>query len=193
MINFLTEIINNGCSIQCLYDQKNNNDGSLNLITSYNYDLKPNFENNNEIELFSLLISGLVYHFSNEISDQYDYDIEKDYGTITINKNEIVKIKLPDNIRDLFINIDYKDIDENTFINSILEKIMDIGDNNMIEMFKNLINMEVSTNIISAIRNNMIENIGIGKIFKAKPINQNQDKNQNQNKDKNENLDHIIY
>jgi hypothetical protein len=182
MINFLTEIINNGCSIQCLYDQKNNNDGPLNLITSYNYDLKPNFENNNEIELFSLLISGLVYHFSNEISDQYDYDIEKGYGTITINKNEIVKIKLPDNIRDLFINIDYKDIDENTFINSILEKIMDIGDNNMIEMFKNLINMEVSTNIISAIRNNMIENIGIGKIFKAKPINQNQ----------NENLDHII-
>ncbi len=184
MLNFLTEIINNGCSIQCLYDQKNNHNNGLHLITSYNYDLKPfendNDENNENTKLFSLLISTLICHFSNEISDQYNYDIEKGYGTIIINKKENVKIKLPDNIRDLFISNE-KEEDENKIMNSILEKLINFNDNNIniiIDIFNKLRNMNVSTNNISVIRNNMIENIGIGKIFT--PINNNQNQNKNE-------------
>ena len=168
-MNFLTEISNKGFTIRCYFEKNNNLIGNLHLNTIYDNNLFPDVQNQNYIDaidpVFSLLISTIFAHLEDDISDPFDYNIAEDYGYITINNNRQIKIRLPANIRDMFINNINNNYKYNDIINSILEKLQEYNDQYNIDLFNTLRNMKVETHYINVIRNNQMVNIGVGKIY----------------------------
>jgi hypothetical protein len=168
-MNFLTEISNKGFTVLCYYEKNNNRMGSLNLNTIYNQNLFPDVQNINQLDVidpvFSLLISVIIANMEDDVSDPFDYNIDNDYGYITINNIGQVKIRLPPNIRDMFMNNINNNYTYNDIINSILEKLQEYNDPYNIELLYKFKNMKVKTHHINVIRDNQYFNIGIGKIF----------------------------
>jgi hypothetical protein len=167
-MNFLTEISNKGFTIRCYFEKNNNHIGYLHLNTIYDNHLFPDVQNQNYIDaidpIFSLLISAIFAHLEDDISDPFDYNIDEDYGYVTIN-NQQLKIRLPANIRDMFINNLNNHYIYNDIINSILEKLQDYNDQYYIDLFNKLRNMKIETHYINVIRNERQINIGVGKIY----------------------------
>jgi hypothetical protein len=174
-MNFLTEISNKGFTIRCYYEKNNNHIGNLHLNTVYNNQLFPYNQNQNEVidPMFSLLISVIFAHLEDDISDPFDYNIDEDYGYLTINNVQQIKIRLPENIRNMFINNINNQYTYTDIINSILEKLKEYNDEFYIDLFDKLKNMKVVTHYINVIRNNERINIGVAKIFEHHNNNNN--------------------
>jgi hypothetical protein len=168
-MNFLTEISNKGFTIRCYYEKNNNRMGDLHLNTIYNQNLFPDNQNLNQPDeidpVFSLLLSVIIANLEDDVSDPFDYNIDDDYGHITINNIGQIKIRLPPNIRDMFINNINNNYSYNDIINSILEKLKEYNDIYYIELLYKFKNMKVQTHHLNVIRANQYINIGIGKIF----------------------------
>jgi hypothetical protein len=128
-MDFLTQIIKNGCSIKCYFDDLENypNRIGFQLTTPHNLDLYPSQD---EIDNdFWLLFSIFGLKILENISDPFTYNIEESYGAILIN-NVRYEINLPNDIASLFkinehqhLNNYSFDLIHNRIIDLILEKI----------------------------------------------------------------------
>ena len=128
-MDFFNQIIKNGCSIKCYFDDFVNypNRIGFQLTTPHNLDLHPSHDEiDNE---FWLLFAIFGLKILDVVSDPFSYDIEKRYGVILIN-NVRYEINLPTDIVNLFNIINYQhfnnynfDLIHNQIIDLILEKI----------------------------------------------------------------------
>ena len=128
-MDFFNQIIKNGCSIKCFFDDFVNypNRIGFQLTTPHNLDLHPNQDEiDNE---FWLLFAIFGLKILDVVSDPFSYNIEENYGVILIN-NVRYEINLPNDIINL-LNINNHqhlnnfnfDLIHNQIIDLILEKI----------------------------------------------------------------------
>ena len=128
-MDFFNQIIKNGCSIKCYFDDFVNypNRIGFQLTTPHNLDLHPSYDEiDNE---FWLLFAIFGLKILDVVSDPFSYDIEKRYGVILIN-NVRYEINLPTDIVNLLNINNYQhfnnynfDLIHNQIIDLILEKI----------------------------------------------------------------------
>ena len=128
-MDFFDQIIKNGCSIKCYFDDFVNypNRIGFQLTTPHNLDLHPSYDEiDNE---FWLLFAIFGLKILDVVSDPFSYDIEKRYGVILIN-NVRYEINLPTDIVNLLNINNYQhfnnynfDLIHNQIIDLILEKI----------------------------------------------------------------------
>ena len=123
-MDFLTQIIKNGCSIKCYFDDFENypNRIGFQLTTPHNLDLHPSQD---EIDNdFWLLFSIFGLKILENISDPFTYNSEEGYGAILIN-NVRYEINLPNDIASLFKINEHQHLNNFSF-NLIHNKIIDL-------------------------------------------------------------------
>ena len=123
-MNFFNQIINNGCSIKCYFDDLVNypNRIGFQLTTPHNLYLYPS---NDEIDNdFWLLFSFFGLKILNIVSDPFTYNIEEGYGIVLIN-NVRYEINLPNDIASLLHIDNYQHLNNFNF-NLIHDKIIDL-------------------------------------------------------------------
>jgi hypothetical protein len=170
-MEFIDYIIKNGCSIKCFYEQKMfyNQPYLSEICPLNNPQLVPGLLDNK----FALLISVLMVKFMDDVYQPFYYNNQYNTVSLLINGNELINFKLPEKLSKLIDNIKNCNDDltfinyKNDILNEIREQIDNLLDNQMIDRFNKLINMQEETHILKVIRDNKKHKIGVGKIFRS--------------------------